>query len=237
MNGFPEHPEPPGRKPVGAWLSLAALCCCAGEEPLPVATRALESPSAAERWEATQEAMSGGHFKAESLLATIMSSDPSPENRLRTTELLNHHETRKGQVVNFGAVALFDPDLRVRVAAARGLAQSAERGGLVEIVRQAVGFLHELDAGADGHAFRVVALERPRESMGILLTHFDGKTSEGDEGLGEAAVELAAALIVKDPALGAEPAVRSWLEKYRADGRTGRTRDLAAKALLSAGER
>lgn len=216
---------------VRAWLLVGSMWGCAGEEPLPVDTRALESPSAAERWEAIQEAMRGDYFAPERLLVDMMKSDPSPENRLRAAELLQDKATRKEELVNFGASALFDPDLRVRIAAARGLAQVPTEGGLVEVVRMAVGTLHELDAGVDGHAFRVVALERPRESMGILLTHFADKTSENDEGLGEAAVELAAALIEKDPALKSEPAVREWLENYEARGRSERTRGLASGAL------
>lgn len=216
---------------VGAWLLVGVLCGCAREEALPAATRALESPSATERWEAMEEAMRGAYFAPERLLVDMMRSDPSPENRLRATELLQDKTQRRDQVVNFGAIAFFDPDLRVRVAAARGLAQVPTEGGLVEVVRMAVGTLHELDAGVDGHAFRVVALERPRESMGILLTHFSDKTSDGDEGLGEAAVEFAAALVAKDPALKSEPAVREWLENYQARGRTERTRSLASGAL------
>lgn len=216
---------------VGAWLLVGVLCGCTGEDPLPAATRALESPSATERWEAVEEAMRGAYFAPERLLVDMMRSDPSPENRLRATEQLQDKTKRRDQVVNFAGPVMFDPDLRVRVAAARGLAETPEEGGLVEVVRMAVGTLHELDAGVEGHAFRVVALERPRESMGILLTHFSDKTSENDEGLGEAAVELAAALIAKAPALKSEPAVREWLENYQARGRSERTRSLASGAL------
>jgi hypothetical protein len=213
---------------------MLLLGCAEAKKPVPVATRAAESLSAESRWEAVVEALAGAHFKPERLLVDMMRFDPSPQNRLGATELLQSKAVRKDALVNFLGSAFFDPDLRVRIAAARGLAGTPQEGGLLKVVTMAVGTLHEVDAGVDGYPLKLVAAEHPRESMATLVTHFAGLQVDG---LGEAAVELAGALIEAEPALRSEPEVRSWLEAYRVGGSTERARSLAAALLDHVGAR
>lgn len=223
---------------VAVTLSVA----CSEPEPVPLATRVEQSFSAESRWAALEQLRAEGSSRQERALLRMIRSDPSPENRLRASELAGGLVlTELDAHVAFGPSFFFDPDLRVRIATTRAWADSVEGIGLARVVEHAMTCLVDTQLTIDCHPARLVVKERARESMALLLPRTFSSTNPspseptpGDHTWDEATLELATVILEGEPTLVSEPAVRRWLEDRRDQGLTERARKMA-RAMLDAG--
>ncbi|HRE89097.1 MAG TPA: hypothetical protein PK095_08150, partial [Myxococcota bacterium] len=212
---------------------------CSEPEPVPLKTQAEESFSAESRWAALEQLRAEGSWNQERVLLDMIRSDPSPENRLRASELAG------GLVLNeldahiaFGPSFFFDPDLRVRIATTRAWANSVEGTGLARVVEHAMACLVDSQLTVDCHPAHLVVKEKARESMALLLPRAvsskntsPSEPKPGDQTWDEATLELATVLLEGEPTLVSEPAVRRWLEDRRDHGFTERARNMASAML------
>ena len=234
--------------PSGSWADTALVVAvtllaagCSEPEPVSWLTQAEESFSAESRWAALEQLRAEGSWNQERVLPDMIRSDPSPENRLRATQLAGSLVLDELDAhIAFGPSFFFDPDLRVRIATTRAWADSVEGTGLKRVVEHAMSCLVDSQHTIDCHPARLVVKERARESMAVLLPRALSSTNTspsepkpGDQTSDEATLELAMALLEGDPTLVSEPAVRRWLEDRRDHGFTERARNMA-RAMLGA---
>lgn len=210
--------------------SIVILAVGCSESQSDWITPITESPRAHQRWQALEAAMADGRRDMRPWLERLAVEEPDSDDRLRALELwIAQRYPFKEQLFLFG-VMNNDPDVRLRIDAARGFVSLWGESGLERLFHYYLGCASSIWLTNTCYAEMRGLADRPRESMRLLMKTIS--VGDGDERGAELAMDLSHVLVDAEPGLLQDDEVRAWVEAFRVQGKTVAIRQ-AAEAVLT----